>query len=769
MRYGLSVLFLLVSLVTHDLKADQAIELMPTFESCSVYLNASVDVEHCQLQYRLKGQTAWLAGLPMVRSENKPQWRTSILGLDEGKTYDVKITSGKESWEQSFTTWKSDVPIARTVTLTKGPVYISDMGSPDGWVRYIASEALRSDDKAIAAINIDDASYIILDGIKVRGGVNHGIHVANSSYVRIVNCDIAQWGSAGKQVISQRGQYYDTQNKIINYDAGVYIDQSLGVVVERSYIHDPNGQANPWAYAHPAGPCALYMYARGQTVIRYNDLIGSQKHRYNDIIEGNRNGFEDGGFCRDADIYGNMFILGNDDGVELDGGQMNIRVWGNHFSNTLCGVSTAPSLFGPTYIYNNLFSHMGDQNNSGGTGIKNGYKFAGQGMIYLYHNTFDLRTGMNNFGKSDVRRNYIVSRNNVYNYSNELFGDSIISEQNDMDHDLIYSEDSRLLNDDKTALASSHVAPNAIYAKPQFRSQSTGDYRLKAQTPGSDVAVKIAGLPVEATRVGVQDILPIRPASLTVSQSIVEFDSSTQGTITATLANGNDQFHIRKNDAFDWFDVTPMHGTFTWGKPVTFTVKRKDNLPVDQRRFKGCFQITLANGVSRPVTVYAGQDQLVLPSTSDPRVVKIIEAEDGISDHAFEVVTNDQASGGKAIALPRTSGKAIDMDQMISYTFTIPEDGSYFLAARTKAYVPAGHHNSVYISLDGSDFIREEFWTNGDWYWCGLRALGKDARAWFYPFKLTAGQHTIRITPRESMQLDCFAITTDPRVLFLEQ
>ena len=394
----------------------------------------------------------------MVRSENKPQWRSSILGLTENQTYDVKITSGKQSWEHRFTTWNSDVPIARTVTLTQGPVYISDIGNPNGWIRYVASETLRSDDKAIAAINIDDASYIILDGLTVRGGVNHGIHVANASYVRIVNCDIAQWGRAGKQEITRRGQYYDANKKPINYDAGIYIDQSLGVVVERSYIHDPNGQANPWAYAHPAGPCALYMYARGQTVIRYNDLIGSQKHRYNDIIEGNRNGFEDGGFCRDADIYGNMFILGNDDGIELDGGQMNIRVWGNHFSNTLCGVSTAPSLFGPTYIFNNLFSHMGDQNNSGGTGIKNGYKFAGQGMIYLYHNTFDLRTGMNNFGKSKVRRNYIVARNNVYNYSNELFGDSIITEQNNIDHELIYADDPRLLNDDKTALSSSSVA-----------------------------------------------------------------------------------------------------------------------------------------------------------------------------------------------------------------------------------------------------------------------------------------------------------------------
>jgi hypothetical protein len=762
---GLLVIFGLCAL---PVKADVPIELIPTFESCSVYLDQAVIADSCTLSYRPKGDDAWQIGLPMVRTENNPQWRSSILGLQENQTYEVKITTDKQTWQSSFTTWQSQVPIARTITIDKLPITISEIGSATGWVRYVASDELNAQNHAEAAITIDKAEYVILEGLKIRGGQRHGIHVLNSSHVRILNCDIAQWGRVGKRNINARGVFYDENRSLINYDAGVYIDQSLGIVVERSYIHDPNGKANSWAFAHPAGPCAIYMYARGQTVIRYNDLIGSQTHRYNDIIEGNRNGFEDGGFCRDADIYGNMFILGNDDCIELDGGQMNIRVWGNNFSNTLCGVSTAPSIFGPTYIYNNLFSQFGDQNNLGGTGIKNGYKFAGQGMIYLYHNTFDVRTILNNFGKSDKPRRYIVSRNNIYQYSNQLFGESIIAEKNDFDSDLIFSDQPELLDMGIEAFKATNFAPNAIFQKPQWINRDAGNYRLKSDTTGSMQAKPIAGLPIQTQAMGMASSVPIRPVDLAVDQAVLELKAHQAQKIKVTLAGEQGDFHIRKNDAFGWFEVTPMQGKLTNGKPIELTVKLKEHLPVDQQRFKGCFQITLANGISRPVTVYAGQDQLVMPSTSDPRVVTIIEAEDGKSDHDFLIVKDDLAYSNKAIALPRTNDKTLDTNRVLTYRFSIPQDGTYFLAARTKAYHPVEHHNSVYVSLDNSAFAREEFWANGNWYWCGMRSFDPKGKTWFPTLKLKAGEHTLQISPRESLSFDCIAIVKDPTVLFVQ-
>ena len=60
------------------------------------------------------------------------------------------------------------------------------------------------------------------------------------------------------------------------------------------------------------------------TVIRYNEFIGSDAHRFNDAVEGWGNFHPRGGFNQDAEIYGNFMIFCNDDNIELDVGQQNV-------------------------------------------------------------------------------------------------------------------------------------------------------------------------------------------------------------------------------------------------------------------------------------------------------------------------------------------------------------------------------------------------------------------------------------------------------------
>ena len=56
-------------------------------------------------------------------------------------------------------------------------------------------------------------------------------------------------------------------------------------------------------------------------------MLPCESYRWNDAIEGGGNFHVDGGFNRDADIYGNLMCFANDDAVEIDGGQTNVRVF----------------------------------------------------------------------------------------------------------------------------------------------------------------------------------------------------------------------------------------------------------------------------------------------------------------------------------------------------------------------------------------------------------------------------------------------------------
>jgi hypothetical protein len=98
------------------------------------------------------------------------------------------------------------------------------------------------------------------------------------------------------------------------------------------------------------------------TTIRYNDFIGGDVHRWNDVIECQGNGNPVGGLYRNAEVYGNTLALANDDGIELEGGEINTRFFGNRIENTLCGVSSGCCTRDPSYIFNNLVWRSGDVN-----------------------------------------------------------------------------------------------------------------------------------------------------------------------------------------------------------------------------------------------------------------------------------------------------------------------------------------------------------------------------------------------------------------------
>ena len=307
--------------------------------------------------------------------------------------------------KKEFTTLDSKVKVAKTIYLDElpkdKPLILDAKGTPDGWIRYTMKDpksVLRCPKGMSRVILIRNSAYLLLEGLTVRGGTRNAILLRDTSHIPIVNCDIAGHAPVLKQALDDDGKYLATDGVKMWSCAAIYIQNSSDVLVERCYIHSPAGTANPWFFSHSSGPMAIATRSTdGGLVFRYNDMIGSDDHRWDDTIGGGVNDSPTGAFNRDGDIYGNMFALGNDDGIELDGGQSNVRCYRNRFEGMLCGISVAPCIVGPSYVFQNLIVNLGDFTNYGALGLKTVFGDLGVGRIHYFNNTgpgigFDLRT-----------------------------------------------------------------------------------------------------------------------------------------------------------------------------------------------------------------------------------------------------------------------------------------------------------------------------------------------------------------------------------------
>jgi len=742
------------------------LRLEPTFHACGVYCDGENTVPP-RMEYRAESTDSWTAGAAMVRSANNPVWRCSMMRLEEDRAYQVRISDdgGKVLAEKTFKTLGPEVNVARELPLPQGPAVVSEKGSPEGWLRLrLPPEGLDGGNKADAALLLDGAEYILIENARITGGRIHGIHARNCRNIRILNCEISGWGRAGKQDFRGRGHYYDNKEPI-NYDAGVYIDRSGGLVIERSYFHSPRGTANTWLYAHPAGPCAIYVRATGGTVVRYNDFIGSDRHRWNDVIESNGNGDADGGFASDADIYGNLMLLGNDDGLELDGGQMNVRTWGNHFEGSLCGVSTAACVLGPSYIWNNLFVRGGDEDGTGGLAFKNNYSFCGQGMIYIYNNTAVTMNALSPFGPGDKPRRFITTRNNVFDCQLTILPESQIVEKNDFDFDLMWSDRSESMERLRQLLKENGLEKHGIFAKPRFRAPEKDDYLLRSSSPGKGMASPVPGLGLFSSDPGISGDIPCRPTPLALDRKFIDFAALERKTasVTLSLSGGSARsFRILKNPAFDFFSVSPQEGRLEPGQTLKLDIRLlKTDKPL---RYKGAFIVKLDDGFSRPVIVYAGK---YLPPELAPgknHCVTLMQAENADPGHPFTIVEASGASGGKALELP--DGKNFKgAVPSVKYRFSAPAAGLYYLAAIFRT-ADTSSLCSFNFSIDGEkpgmSLMR---YTSG---WCRAGISDRNdsrKKGWFEPVELGAGEHTLEISPISPMLIDAIVVLTDPRGL----
>ena len=396
-----------------------ALLFVATFESIGLYWKPPADPGPggCPVRYRKLDDSSFKEGLPLWYDARNGECRGSLVHLAPGTKYEIQV-GGKTI---TASTWSEKFPIAKTIR--PAPREIREGGTRDGYVLYEGGTIEGG------KFNITiSAPYVIVRGVTLKDAEIDGIRLMEGAHdVVIENNDISGWG-----------RYRSTTSvgawKIgVDMDSGVRADCRRfqkpleRVVIQKNRIHDPRWTANSWSWGHPVGPQGITLsYCGGNHVIRYNEITGSPGHYFNDGIGGEDNFSETGFPNADSDIYGNIITHTWDDAIEAEGGNKNVRIWGNYLDNTATGVATTVTHWGPVYIFRNVYnqsrfkSETPPERDDRGPFAKAGStEKYGNGRRYVFHNSV-LQPGGNGGAGAGIAGNSkqpltnTVSRNNLF-------------------------------------------------------------------------------------------------------------------------------------------------------------------------------------------------------------------------------------------------------------------------------------------------------------------------------------------------------------------
>ncbi|HYE86460.1 MAG TPA: hypothetical protein VEA16_08910, partial [Vicinamibacterales bacterium] len=484
-----------------------------TFESLGMYWKPGTNPgsEGCTLRYRKASETSWKQGLAMWYDARNAECRGSIVHLQPGTDYAVEMGIGGEfKAGVNVKTWSENFPIAKTVKVPSGSetLAITEGGTKDGYVLYEGPATIDVANAKDYNVTIA-APYVIVRGLTLKGAKINGVHLlAGAHDVVIEDNEITGWGR-------QRTTLSNGWQVGVNHDSGIYAHcRDLGymierIIVQRNRIHDPRYTTNSWDFGHPLGPQAVtYKHCGGNHVIRYNEVYSVDGKKYlNDAFGGGDNFSEIGFPHSDTDIYGNKISHVWDDAIEAEGGNRNVRIWGNYLDQTAIGIATTVVHHGPIYVFRNVYNRSrmkalksldsDDRANFAKSGTQSGF---GDGRRYVLHNTLLQATqsgttyplgvggGIIAAGTSSPVTN-TVSRNNILHVWKSSW-DSIRTQGgggNDFDYDL--------RNGGISAYAGAEA--NGIVGVPVYRAGhgwenwDGGNYQLDPSSPGYDRGVRI--------------------------------------------------------------------------------------------------------------------------------------------------------------------------------------------------------------------------------------------------------------------------------------
>lgn len=479
---------------------------VPTFHCIGLYWSPSGGSaeRNVLVRYRRRGDPEWKTGFPLRYNpipgtdEDLADYRGSLVHLDPGTFYEIELTLAGTSTAArlSAATWSERFPEGRTVRVGSSnvPLTVAESGSPQAWRVYDGRGSTIDVRHRHDSCIVVRASYVILRGFSLRGAGRTdtptrkpigAILIEEGHDIIIEDCDISDWGRTDPQT-----------GFGIDYDSAILCrhPRTRRLIIQRCRLHHPASDSNNWHEpkypTHPQGPQGISLFnTDGNHVIRYNECWSDPDHMFNDVIGGGENASYRGSPGHDSDIYGNFISHAWDDGLEVEGGNRNVRVWGNYITQCLMSIGNAATSIGPLYVWRNVAgrcqAHPGA---AGGYFLKMGFAVGEEWMTghqYIFHNTLFrqdewLPTG--GLGGSRIVK-HTISRNNILHVRSPRDFSASANERN-ADNNFDYD------------LFNGRVPPaqevHGIRGEPLYEAGSgwdeasrTGRFRLAPESPGA--------------------------------------------------------------------------------------------------------------------------------------------------------------------------------------------------------------------------------------------------------------------------------------------
>jgi hypothetical protein len=430
------------------------------------------------------------------------QCRGSLVNLAAGTNYQVEFNLPGQAATRGlvFKTWANQFPVAKTIAVnaaTGTTFNVAEGGSAAGYVVYDGKGAtLNGNNSAQYNVTIN-ASYVIVRGLVLKGAVQDAIRISpNVHDVIIEDNDISGWGR------TRDGKWGADMDSAVR--AVCQTETLTRVTIQRNKMHDPRYSANSWTDGHPAGPQGItFSYCGGNHVFRWNEIYSTTGNRFNDGMGGEDN-FSTNGFPNsDSDIYGNRITHTWDDGIEAEGADRNVRIWGNYLDRTATGIATTVASVGPVYIFRNVFNRnqffdkRAPDSDERQPFFKSGSSADfGNGRRYLFHNTMLQATqsgsvyglgggaGVGGTGDTQLVHN-TVSMNNIWHLWKPNSAVYQVGSDNQFQNDMF--------NGSMGTAVTGGINATPTYASGNgWQSEAGGLYALAAGTPGYDGGVRIA-------------------------------------------------------------------------------------------------------------------------------------------------------------------------------------------------------------------------------------------------------------------------------------
>jgi hypothetical protein len=143
--------------------------------------------------------------MPLWFDDRNSEYRGSIVHLDPGTTYEVKLSLKATGKAATFTasTWKEKFPIAKTIYLPEeshSTLVIDQSGTANGYILYTHAEGTSSiidvNNQEEMCIDIQpNVSHVIISGLILKGARKHGINLNQGVHDIVIEaCDISGWG-----------------------------------------------------------------------------------------------------------------------------------------------------------------------------------------------------------------------------------------------------------------------------------------------------------------------------------------------------------------------------------------------------------------------------------------------------------------------------------------------------------------------------------------------------------------------------------------------